>query len=259
MASVRSIKSAERVLSVFEYYSRVQTPLTVSDISRGLDIPQPSASMLLAYLRHLGYLDYDRVTRTYVPSIRIALLGSWIERHFSSSGGLARRLFALSRALDECAFVCVQNGAAVQFVLVENPHAAFRLNVDSGVFRSLTHTAAGRLLLSLKSDKEVVSWVRRCNAEAASGRKVPEGRMIEIVRDIRRSGYAQTHGDATPGLSAIAIHLRSPTGVAPLAVGCVAGLDQMKEKGDEALRLLRDLQASFEAELMGKEGSAAPA
>lgn len=243
MASVRPVKSAERVLSVFEYYSRLQRPLTVSDISRGLDIPQPSASMLLANLRQLGYLDYNQRTRTYVPSIRIALLGSWIERHFSATGGLARRLSELSRQLDECAFVCIQNEAAVQFVLVENPHAAYRLNVDSGVFRSLIHTAAGRLLLSLKADQEVVSWVRRCNAEPDPGRsKIPETRMLEIVRAIRRDGYAQTQGEATPGLSAMAIHLRSPTGVAPLAVGCVASIEHMAIKRDEALRLLRDLR-----------------
>ena len=244
---MRSVKSAERVLSVFEYYSRLQRPLTVSDISRGLNIPQPSASMLLANLRQLGYLDYDQGSRTYVPSIRIALLGSWIERHFSASGGLARRLFELSRELNEAAFVCIQNGAAVQYVLVENPHAAFGLNVDSGVFRSLTHTAAGRLLLSLKTDKEVISWIRRCNAEADDERwKASETRVIEVVQQARRDGYAQTHGDATPGLSAIALHLRSPTGVAPLAVGCVADTETMAIKRDKALRLLQDLQASIE-------------
>ncbi len=249
MPGIRAIKSAERVLNLFEYFSRVQKPLAVSEIARGLDIPQPSASMLLANLRHLGYLDYDQATRRYVPSIRITLLGSWIERHFSSSGGLARRLFDVSRALDECTFVCIQNEAAVQFVLVENPHAAHRLNVDSGVFRPLTHTAAGRLLLSLKPDKEVVSWTRRCNAESDGSRsKLSEGELVEIVHQIRRDGFAQTSGDATPGLSAIAIRLQSPTGLAPLAVGCVATIENMESKRDRALGLLRELQFSIENE-----------
>ena len=76
--SVRSIKSAERTLALFELFSIRESRLTVSEVARELSIPQPSASMLLRNLADLGYLDYDRLARTYGPTIRVLLLSNWI-------------------------------------------------------------------------------------------------------------------------------------------------------------------------------------
>ena len=80
----RKIKSAERTLALFELFSREQRPFTVTMIADALQIPQPSVSMLLQNLDALGYLEYDRQARTYSPSIRVALLGSWINIRFKA-------------------------------------------------------------------------------------------------------------------------------------------------------------------------------
>src|SRR5258705_11049422 len=90
--TARSIKSAERTLRLFELFSRRQERLTVSDVARGLDIPQPSASMLLTNLAALGYLEYDRFDRSYAPTIRVVLLGSWIGPRLGGRQSLASRL-----------------------------------------------------------------------------------------------------------------------------------------------------------------------
>ena len=61
---VRTIKSAERTLALFEMFSLYQRPLGVGEISKALDIPQPSVSMLVRNLAGLGYLEHDRAART---------------------------------------------------------------------------------------------------------------------------------------------------------------------------------------------------
>src|ERR1700692_552742 len=119
----RSIKSAERTLRLFELFSRRQERLTVGEIARGLAIPQPSASMLLTNLTEMGYLEYDRFDRSYAPTIRVTLLGSWIGprlgRRLAARQSLASRLDDLHHSVDEYIFVGIQNGAHAQIVQVE--------------------------------------------------------------------------------------------------------------------------------------------
>lgn len=246
-ATPRKIKSAERTLALLELFSREQQPFTVGRISIELGIPQPSVSMLLRNLQELGYLEYDRLTRTFTPSIRVALLGSWIDRCFGEAGAIAHRLGELQRRLGLTAFVGLQNGAAAQYVLSQNAHDPDRLDIASGQYRSLTCTAMGRALLTLKTDAEVSTWVRRCNAEAEEERfKVREADLLQIVRESRQRGYAETAGDSIPGQAAIAMTFPSPMGRIPLAVGAGGSMRRIQDDKEKILIALLQFKAAFE-------------
>jgi IclR family transcriptional regulator, KDG regulon repressor len=242
----RKIKSAERTLALFELFSREQAPFTVGRISRSLDIPQPSVTMLLRNLQDLGYLEYDRASRTYTPSIRVALLGAWIDRRFGAAGAIGERLGALHRRVGETAFIGIQSGSAAQYVLAQTPVDPDRLEVWSGQHRSLTCSAMGRALLSLKPDAEVLAWARRCNAEASEDRfKVREKEFLALIWEVRNRGYAATAGDVTPGLGAFAVAFASPMGRMPLAVGVGGPLGRISHRRDEIVAALADFRAAF--------------
>lgn len=243
----RSIKSAERTLALLELFSREQRPFTVGRVSADLEIPQPSASMLLRNLAELGYLEYDRLTRTFSPSIRVALLGSWIDRRFGEAGSIGARLDALQRKVGETAYLGIQNQAAAQYVISQRPEHPDRLDVMSGQFRSLTCSAMGRILLSLRPDAEVLAWARRCNVEASEDRfRVREAEFLELIHKVREDGFATTQGDVTPGLGALAIAFTSPMGGMPLAVGVGGPVARMRAKHRLALKALRSFVAAFE-------------
>ena len=242
----RAIKSAERTLALFELFSREQRPFTVGRVSQALNIPQPSASMLLRNLTNLGYLQYDRAVRTFSPSIRVALLGSWIDRRFGEAGAIGSALNTLQRKVGETAFFGIQNGAAAQYVMRQNPQDPDRLAIESGQYRSLTCSAMGRALLSLGADVEVLSWVRRCNAEATEERfKVRETEFLHLIAQVRAAGYATTRGDVTPGLGAVATTIISPMGGIPLAVGVGGPITRMRHKHDQIVEALFAFKAGF--------------
>lgn len=242
----RKIKSAERTLALFELFSREQRPFTVTMIAQVLNIPQPSVSMLLQNLDALGYLEYDRRARTYTPSIRVALLGSWINMRFNRAGSIGARLDVLQRTVRETAFLGIQNGAAAQYVVIQLPDAANRLHIESGQFRSLTCSAMGRALLSLKPDHEVLALARRSNAEATDERFIVRERdIMEIIMSVRATGYAITEGDVTPGLAAVAVTVSSPMTGAPMAVGVGGPISRMRRKRDSALEALAHFKAGM--------------
>ncbi len=242
----RSIKSAERTLALLELFSKVQRSLTVGEVSRELAIPQPSASMLVRNLTQLGYLDHDRTLRTYSPSIRVALLGSWIDRRFGEAHSLEQRLDVLQRKVRMTAYIAIQNGPTAQYVMSQEARSPDGLNIASGQYRSLTCSAPGRVLMALKSDAEIAAWVRRCNAEATEDRfRVKLREFMKIIEKIRRDGYAETDGDQTPGLGAYAMVFPSPIGDAPLAVGAGGPMRVVSKRREAILDALKQFRGAF--------------
>jgi IclR family transcriptional regulator, KDG regulon repressor len=222
----RAVKSAERTLAVFEIFSQEQRGLRVGEVSRNLGIPQPSASMLLKNLARLGYLHHDPQRRTFSPTIRLALLGSWLNRHFTPVGGFDERLAELQAELGEPVYVGMQNGASVQYVLVQDRDSTAGLAVRSGQMQPLTSCASGQVLLSSKSDSEIRGWVRRANVEASSEHHwVQEGEFLHVIQKVRRNGFAETAGlnPALTGEVAIAIASPFENSVLSVAVGLRGG------------------------------------
>jgi DNA-binding IclR family transcriptional regulator len=239
----RRIKSAERTLALFELFAERQVGLTVGVVAHELHMPQPSASMLLHNLTQLGYLEYDRQTRLYSPTIRVMFLGSWISQQFGAVRSFEQVLTDVQRRLDiEIVYIARQNEVSVQYVWTSEANPPSHRTIAPDVPRSLTCTAAGRALLSLKSDQEVVGWVRRSNAEAPDDRlKVSEGRFLSLHDRCRMQGYAETAGDFVPGLGALAVPLQTAKG-APLAISFGGTIDRLRGNHGQILDALRSVR-----------------
>ncbi len=70
------VKSAHRVLLVFEFFAERQLPASAMEIAINLNLPQSSTSMLLRSLVSVGYLGYDSETRLYAPTLRLPLMAA---------------------------------------------------------------------------------------------------------------------------------------------------------------------------------------
>ena len=254
----RAIKSAERTVALFELFSATETPLTVGEVSTALEMPQSSASMLLRKLVSLGYLDLDRVTRRYKPTLRILLLSSWMTRRFSETGEIAAALDRLHASTGEVVMLSLQNNARMQWILTRgvdrsglqynagDRNADKRIMVRSGLFASLTCSAMGRVILSLKSDHEVCSWVRRANAEAEAPQfRVSESEMLRLLGEVRRRGYAETAGSQLPNMGAFAVAVPSPLDSTPLAVSVSLRVERIAAKRSIILDGLFQVREQF--------------
>ena len=241
---MRTVKSAERTLALLELFSKRQRPLTVGRIAAELKIPQASTSMLLSNLHDLGYVTYDRQARAYTPTIRVALLGSWISQQFDDAGSLTANLRLLQERVQERVFIGIQNGAHAQYIFaMDNPRS---MQVVSGQIRLLTASAVGRALLSLKSDQEVLRLIHRCNAEAAEARqRVVPSDFLALVEQVRERGYAQTRGDITPTFGAFAVTVQAPLEFMPMAIGVGLPIERIERKRERITAALAELRQSF--------------
>ncbi|MGY3587534.1 IclR family KDG regulon transcriptional repressor [Bradyrhizobium sp. USDA 4341] len=238
--SDRSIKSAERTLAIFELFSVRQETLTVGDVSKSLDIPQPSVSMLLKNLTNMGYLEYDPVRRRYAPTLRVMLLNSWLLDRYEGTAKFVPILKSLLLELQETVFIGMQNKSTAQYIFVVTPKKRDSLLITSGMHRSLTCSAMGRILLSMTGEEELHRWIRRCNAEATEPRfRVKETTYLDLIAADRRNGYAETAGDISLGFGAIAVAVPSPLGGTPLAIGAGARVERIAQKREAIILGLR--------------------
>ncbi len=234
------VKSARRTLDVFEYFQIRRRAATVGEISDALQIPQSSASMLLKSLQTLGYLEYSAPHRTFRPTYRIAILGSWLNPSLFDSSPLTEIAECIGRETREMVSLGLQNGPHLQYVHIIKSSEAVQLTIQVGTLRPMTCTAMGRVLLGAKSKADIRAILRRNNADAADdGHRVHEGTFLKQIEEVQRQGYAESLGRMTPGASMIGMLVPVPHGATPLAIGVGGPLGRISKQREKILATMR--------------------
>ncbi len=258
--AMTSVKSAERVLSLFEFFAQRQSAATITEIAHALSIPQSSTSMLARNLVELGYLEQDQRKRTYFPTLRIALLSEWMNRKTEVAGPLAKLLDIVRSETEETVILAIRNDIYAQYILVQDSPDPLRLQVQSGILRPMTCCAPGRIILSMLPDAEIQRIARRTNLEVQSNHLVlSEAFVLQKVKEARKLGFAMTDGDMTPGAGSISITLPIPIGQKPLAISVGGPSNRIAEKRGKILDCLFTLRDKFSVCDMSKELESASA
>jgi len=234
------IKSASRVLALFEHLRERREPVTVSEVAKALGMPQSSASMLLKTIEALGYISYSGETRKFRPTYRLALLGEWIQDSMFESGPLTKAMGALGAESRETIILGQQNKSQVQYLHIIQASYPVRLHLPTGTLRPMTCAATGQVLLSLKPDQEARAIVRRNNADVKEDfQRVNEAEFMRELGRIRARGYAETNGNMTPGASVLAMAVPVEAGAMPLALGVGGPTERIEKRREELLALMR--------------------
>lgn len=244
----KSIKSAQRVFEVLEYFDARHPDASVMDIARRYGYPQSSASELLSYMESLGYLRRGANRRTYQPSIRVAMLGAWAQPRLMREGRLLPMMDELAKETGAAAVLAGNSGVRLQCLHVV-PGSARAAAPAQGALLPLLRSAAGHALLA-RCDRELVrKYVHRLNAEAERGEdRVAFDTLSAQLNAVEKHGRARVEDDT--GLS-IAITLPHGDPGEPLALALHA------PRGTDEGALLRRLQNAV-ARHLGLVGMASP-
>jgi DNA-binding IclR family transcriptional regulator len=202
------VKSAIRAIEVLELFSREQRPLTLSQIIEALGYPQSSATVMLKSLLAIGYLNYNRDTKTYYPNITVTKLGEWIRESSLVSGPVQRLMQDMHQRTTESISIAVQNDINVHFLSVLNSDHKIRFFIPSKGQRTLLQSNLGWMLLAPKSDKDITSIYNQI--ALLDAHRMPE--LDEVrgqIAEIRRNGYCFIPNLPVPGAASVAMLLPS--------------------------------------------------
>jgi DNA-binding IclR family transcriptional regulator len=240
LSSDASIKSAERVLAVLEYFRERKCAATVGEIAGTLRLPQSSTTMLLKCLQKLGYLDYFPQSRVFRPTYRVAVLGNWIQQSLFESGPLTATMDSIGYETGETVVLGRQHAAQMQYIHIVPATQVVQMSIQVGILRPMVRTALGCMLLSRKTDDEIRAIVRRNNAdEPSKEHRVEERKFIMEIEAIRAQGYAESRGRMTAGASIIAMLVPAENNLGSLAIGVGGPIERMDERRMEIVETMR--------------------
>lgn len=236
---LRTIKSARRVLEILEYFDREHRTATVMDLSRSLGYPQSSTSELLRYLTRLGYLHYNRFRRTYSPTARVALLGSWVEPTLFRGGTVLRALDDVAESVGETVVLSTAVNYVVQHLHVVDGSEDHAVVEHAGRCESLLHSSQGRLILSSYQDGHIRSALHRLNAEEEDpARRVRITETVAELIELRRTGWLIQPEAREDGAGLVAVLLPPRKGLDRLALSVLAPREVIEARADEILRIM---------------------
>lgn len=237
-----SIKSAARVLEILEYFVEVQKPATVGEVCHSLSLPQSSTSVLLHSMKELGYLAFDPQNRTFAPTVRVAILGGWLNERLAGTGSITQIMEELRSRTGETIILALQNGIYAQYASILLGTSPRRVYIRIGSLKPICQAAVGKALLTLKAPRELELLVRRINAEAAEGEaSVDHAALVAELAVCRRQRHARSMGGVRANRDVIATTLPVPRGQPPLAIGVGGPMARMQEIHEDVLRAFDEI------------------
>ncbi len=200
------VKSALRVLDIFELLAHHPDGMSLSEIAAALAIPKSSAHGLLATLLSRGYLRPGRQERTYRLGTRLFELGSsyMAGADLLSEGQEVVRETA--RACDETVHLAILDGNEVLYVAKEEGTNTIRMVSAVGRRFPAYGTGVGKMLLSALTPAELNElYPPDTNLAPITPHTITDPSAFRQELAITRArGYATDFEESTPGLCCIA-------------------------------------------------------
>jgi DNA-binding IclR family transcriptional regulator len=234
--------------------------LGVQQIAQELDRDKGQISRVCKTLEQSGLIGRDPATRKYALGHHIYSLAMRTrEAHLANlSHAALLKLVALS---EESAHLTVLRGGSVLTVRTELAQHTMRDGRLSGISLPALRTASGRAILATFSDEQIVSWWHEHGAfrPPPPGMKPPRqpepavlkrlkrtpgtirslGKLMKIVKVIRKTGYAISDGELTESIVDAAAPIFDQAGNAIGAIAVGARRERISNRYDALGELVR--------------------
>ncbi len=210
------VKSAARALEILEFFDHEPAPATARKVAAGLGYPQSSTSALLHSLVSSGHLRFDPRSRTYLPSLRVALMGAgWLTPPLHGDILPLRLDREVAARTGRGTGLLVRNGDQAETILSLPPALPGSPPLPPRRRQAVTAPGPGRALLVDLDDADIRQLLHRLNA--CGGHVVRAADLLAGLDSLRRQGWA-AHAEAGDAIVQLAMPLRLPGSTEPLAL-----------------------------------------
>lgn len=237
--------SLARGLAVLRCVAEAQRPVTIADVSRRAGLSRAAVRRSLYTLALLGYVGQDE--RGYSVRRKALVLG----HPYLSLTALAARaqplLDSLRDELGESCSLGILEEDQLYYVARAEAFRIMSVGLRVGSRLPLYPASMGRVLLSGRSKEEQEAYLSRVDIEPLTPRTVTDRvRLLALIRDVARQGYALVDQELELGLCSIAVPVTDRGKVvAALNVGASAQRISTDEMCDRFLPALRATAATL--------------
>lgn len=201
------LHSASQVLRA---YSLERPHLTVSDLSRLLNMPKSNASRLLRAMRDAGFLETVGTSKMYRPSALVLNAG----RVYQQSVPLIMRadqvVSRISEESGHTGYVSKMIGRDVAVVADRSGTHALRVVNSIGRRLEAFASATGRSLLARMRDEDIAALYDAPFKPPSPNAPQNFDDLMQRITRVRREGYAESNDEANRGVGALAVAVGDP-------------------------------------------------
>ncbi|MFF2853488.1 MULTISPECIES: IclR family transcriptional regulator [unclassified Peribacillus] len=240
MSNVKLNKSASRVMDILVLLSREDQPLTVSEISRELNVPKSSTFEILTTMVEKGFLQVDDHLKIYKLGLKLFEVGAAYLYNTDLHKEARPYLETLMTKTGETAFLAIESdGEVVYLDKVEAP-SSIRTTATLGNRNPMYRTGLGKAILAGYSNDKVRELMGNTEfIQRTSNSITSYNSLIENLNQIRQRGYSIDDRENEEDVFCIAAPVYDESN-RPVAAISVAGLatrmkDDEKDKYSEFL------------------------
>ncbi|MFB7638762.1 IclR family transcriptional regulator [Peribacillus butanolivorans] len=230
MSDIKLNKSASRVMDILVLLSREDQPLTVSEISRKLNVPKSSTFEILVTMVEKGFLQFDDQLKTYKLGLKLFEVGAAYLYNTDLHKEARPYLETLMTQTGETAFLAIESdGEVVYLDKVEAP-SSIRTTATLGNRNPMYRTGLGKAILAGYSDDKVRELMDNKEFIQRTSNSITSfSSLIENLNQIRQRGYSIDDRENEEDVFCVAAPVYDESN-SPVAAISVAGLaTRMKE------------------------------
>ncbi len=235
------VKSADRVLDLFELLSRSSRGVSHSNIADRLGIPKSSLTPLLRNMVVRGYIAAGPDGRSYqlgpqlLQLVRIGRIASDLAKEATSCLQQATRDVGETSAFNQL------HDDQLEVVATVTGRHRLTTHMKVGDVAPLYATSGGKAMLALMPEDYRNEYFKRVQMEASTKATIVKRKELEKqLEEIKKTGVAYSFEEWTPGIVGVGVAVPGPDGfpigAVNFAIPAARYNDQLGKTAERALK-----------------------
>lgn len=225
-----SVKSAERVLDIFDYLTSVEGGATLMELSKQLDIPKSSMSQLLGTMTSKHYLvrtegNMYKLGHKLITSGNRARTSNDI---YSSSISILKDAVVKT---GETVFLAIRSEDEIIYLAKVDSEDSARTTAQPGMRKPLHCTGLGKTFLSFEREDVRQELLESISLDYHTSHTITDRKELKTVTgEFKEQGYAVDDEENDLGVYCIAAPVFGDDGEMVAAISCAGSKPRMLEK-----------------------------
>ncbi|MDM5197912.1 IclR family transcriptional regulator [Fictibacillus enclensis] len=233
-----SVKSAQRVLQVFECLTMHTEGLSIKEISETLDFPQSSTSNLIKTLAAEGYLRQD-TQKKYKLGPKLIGIGTAAMESLDVSAVGKPYLKTLMEEVQETVFMALMAEEELVYVAKIDNNRSIRTTAQPGNKKPIYCTGLGKAFLSFMPEESKNKLLDSTELLPITSHTITSREQMEHeLAESRKRGYAIDNEENEEGLFCLAAPIYGGDRQMQAAISVAGPKERMTARKDQIAKVL---------------------
>lgn len=244
-----TVKSAKRVLDIFEILINYPNGLTSNDISEKLGLPPSSTLNLLKTITKESYLIKDP-NKKYKLGPKLIPLGTSAMEFMDITEVSSHYLQDLMDLVEETVFLAVLSNNEVVYIMKIDSHQSVRTTAQPGNRKPLHCTGLGKTFLAFMPDKERKSILSQIDLKPFTHNTIVDRNVLhEKLVQYQSLGYSIDDEEGEEGLYCFAAPIFGTNNELIAAISVAGPKERVCTKKDNIIKQIKNTSLAISKDM----------